>query len=205
MTGKKLKAVDAYIARANDFARPILLHLRDLVHRGCPEVEEAMKWGFPHFMHNGILCSMAAFKGHCAFGFWKGKLLFAGEPSARSKAEEAMGHFGRITSLADLPAPQLLLKYVRAAARLNVEGIKLSSQPRPRARSELVIPDYFSAALANNRLAREAFEQFPYSHKKEYLEWVTEAKREETRSRRLQTAVEWLAQGKPRNWKYAGC
>jgi hypothetical protein len=196
--GKKDPRVDAYIAAAPDYARPILKHLRALVHRGCPEVEETMKWSFPHFDHRGIMCGLAAFKGHCAFGFWKGKLIV--DPGTNRSAE-AMGQFGRITELRDLPSDAAILAMVREAARLNEEGIAV---PRRKAapRKEAVVPPDLAAALRAAKGARAAFEAFSPGKRREYVDWIAEAKTEETRKRRLATAVEWIAEGKSRNWKY---
>ena len=192
--------VDAYIGKAAPFARPILKHLRKLVHTACPRVDETMKWSFPHFDYNGMMCSMAAFKQHCAFGFWKGALIFAGGKTGSE--DEAMGHFGRITSLADLPAENVLIGYIKKAAQLNEAGVKNPSRPKPRIKKELVVPDYLAAALSKNKKARTTFGNFSYSKKKDYVEWLTEAKREETRQQRLATAIQWMSDGKPRNWKY---
>jgi hypothetical protein len=201
--GSRDKRLDAYIAKSAEFARPILRELREIVHEGCPEVEETMKWSMPHFDYKGMLCGMAAFKQHCTFGFWKGKLLFDGE---NQQSAEAMGQFGRITSLKDLPPKRVLIGYVRKAAELNDQGVKVPRKPKPSSdKKELVVPAYFMAAVKKNKKALATFETFPYSHKKEYVQWVTEAKTDETRQRRLTTSVEWLAQGKSRNWKYEKC
>lgn len=195
--------VDAYIANSADFAQPILKRLRQLVHAACPEVVETLKWGFPHFEHRGVLCSMAAFKQHCSFGFWKGDLVLGRGPGGASA--EGMGHFGRLTSQADLPADHVLLGYLREAVRLNEAGIKRPKAAKPGAERKLTVPDDLVAALKRNREARTTFERFSPSHQREYIEWITEAKRPETRQRRLDTTLEWLAQGKSRNWKYAKC
>jgi uncharacterized protein YdeI (YjbR/CyaY-like superfamily) len=192
---KKDPRVDAYIKRAAPFARPILKRLRQIVHNGCPDVEETIKWNFPFFEHNGIICFMSAFQKHCAFGFWKGALIFGG------KHKGAMGHFGRITSISDLPNAKTLAVYVRKAAKLNEAGVK-KSRPRSRAKQKLSVPADLNTALKKNAKAREKFDDFSYTNKKEYVDWITDAKRDETRKRRLQTAIQWLAQGKPQNWKY---
>ena len=193
--------VDAYINKAADFAKPVLKHIRKLVHAGCPDVVETLKWSMPAFEYQGILCGMAAFKQHCTFGFWKGELIFG----SREQENEAMGQFGRITTLADLPADQTIIGWVRKATELNEAGVKKPAPPRPKVKKELVVPDYFMAALKNSKKALATFEAFSYSHKKEYVEWITEAKREETRTQRIKTTLEWLAQGKARNWKYENC
>jgi len=195
---KKDPRIDAYIARSTDFAKPILNHIRRLVHTACPNAEEAMRWNFPHFLHRGILCSMAAFKAHCTFGFWKGKLIF----TDRAPAESAHGQFGRITSLADLPGDKILLGYIRKAVELNETGAKTPARATPKAKKAVVVPDYFLAALKKNKKAMATFENFSPSHKREYVEWIAEAKREETRTQRMQTAIAWLAKGKSRHWKY---
>jgi uncharacterized protein YdeI (YjbR/CyaY-like superfamily) len=192
--------VDAYVAKAAPFAQPVLARLREVVHEGCPEVVETIKWGMPAFEHKGLLAGMAAFKAHCTFGFWKHDLVVGGE----AKAKEAMGSFGRITGLADLPPKALLLRYVKKARRLNDEGVKVARTKR-RPKTDVPMHPDLKAALARNRKARESFEAFPPSHKREYLEWILEAKRDETRARRVAQAVEWMAAGKSRNWKYEGC
>ena len=193
--GGKDPRVDAYINRARPFARPILKHLRKIVHTGCPNVEETIKWQMPFFERNGIICFMAAFKEHCAFGFWKGSLIFGG------KHKGAMGHFGRISSISDLPNAKTLAGYVRKAAELNETGVK-KSRPQSRAKQKINVPADLKSALQKNAKARKTFDNFSYSNKKEYVKWITGAKREETRKRRLQKAIQWLAQGKPQNWKY---
>jgi uncharacterized protein YdeI (YjbR/CyaY-like superfamily) len=198
--GKRDPRVTAYIKDSAPFARPILKHLRELVHAACPEAHETMKWSFPHFEYHGVLCSMASFQKHCAFGFWKGSLILDG----RGRPAEAMGQFGRITKIADLPSKKALTGYVKKAMALNERGVKSPTRSKPRATAKAVkVPADLAAALAKNRRARAVFEKFPPGHRREYVEWITEAKREETRARRLATAIEWLAEGKSRNWKYA--
>jgi uncharacterized protein YdeI (YjbR/CyaY-like superfamily) len=197
---KKDPRIDAFIEKSAPFAQPILIHVRKLVHAACPNVEETLKWGMPHFDYKGVLLGMAAFKQHCAVAFWKADLVL-GEAQV---ADEAMGHFGRITSRDDLPSDKVLTRYIRKAVELNEAGIKKPVPARPKKRKELEIPDDFQAALKKNRKALATFEGFSYSHRKEYVEWITEARRDETRARRLKTAMEWLAQGKSRNWKYQG-
>lgn len=198
--------VDAYIAKSAAFAQPILKHLRALVHRGCPEVVETIKWSMPSFDYAGrILCHMAAFKAHCAFGFWHRDMeKVVAADGARGGA--AMGNFGRITSVDDLPADRTMLRYIKEAAKLNAAG----APARPagttrRARPEAKVPPALVAALKKNKAAAAAFGKFSPSQRREYVEWITEAKREETRAQRLATAVAWIAEGKPRHWKYLGC
>ena len=199
--GKREKSVDAYISKSQDFAKPILKHIRELIHKGCPDVEEKMKWSFPTFNYKGsILCNMAAFKQHATFGFWKASLL-------RSKGvmpqadKSAMGQFGKITSVSDLPSDKVILKIIREAVKLEDAGVKVP-QKKKAEKKELVIPDYFRKALNKNKKAKKTFDDFSPSHKKEYVEWITEAKTDETRNKRLNTSIEWLSEGKPRNWKY---
>jgi uncharacterized protein YdeI (YjbR/CyaY-like superfamily) len=200
--GVRNPQVDAYIAKSADFAQPILGHLRDLVHAACPEVEEAIKWSAPHFQYKGMLCHMAAFKEHCAFGFWKGALIVK-EPE--NGAESAMGQLGRITKLSDLPSKKVLTGYIKEAVKLNESGVKSPSRSKTKVREELVVPDDLVSALKKNKAAQAAFDKFSPSHKREYVQWITEAKTEATRQRRLETAIEWMAEGKPRNWKYMNC
>ncbi len=197
--------IDAYIEKSADFAKPILTHLRKLVHQGCPEVEETMKWSFPHFDYKGIMCSMAAFKSHCAFNFWKAAMLNDPKGYLQDRAAQggaAMGHFGKITSLKDLPPEKAIVELIKQAKKLNDERIKIP-QKEKRPVSELIVPDYFLSALKRNKKAQTVFDSFPSSHKREYVQWITEAKTEETRDRRMATAIEWIAEGKGRNWKYA--
>jgi uncharacterized protein YdeI (YjbR/CyaY-like superfamily) len=190
--------VDAYIAKAAAFAKPILNHVRGLVHDGCPDVQETIKWQMPHFEYKGVICGMAAFKQHCALIFWKRALIF-GESPIKNRA---LGQFGRITSLADLPGDKILTGYIKKAVKLNEAGIKNPTHAKSKTNREVVVPDYFLASLKKNKKALATFENFSPSHKREYVQWVTEAKREETRAKRLKTTIELLAEGKPRNWKY---
>ena len=189
---------DAYIAKSADFAKPILTYIRDTVHAACPDVEEEMKWSFPHFVHKGILCSMASFKEHCAFGFWKASLILG----AGSKDTDAMGHFGRITSVDDLPSKKTLTAYVKKAAALNDAGVNVERKPAAQVAKPLKVPADVAAALKKNKKAQATFDGFAQSHRNEYVEWITEAKSGDTRARRLQQAVDWIAEGKSRNWKY---
>lgn len=190
--------VDDYIAKSAPFARPILKKIRAAVHAGCPDVEETMKWSFPHFMHHGILCSMASFKSHCAFGFWKEQLMSGTQgPGGVTTAQ-----FGRVTSVKDLPSRPAFLKLVREAARLNEDGVKSPTKAIPDKSKSVRAPADLLAALRNNPKARAAYDELSPSHKREYIEWITEAKRNETRKQRVATAVEWMAEGRIGNWKY---
>ena len=200
--GKRDKRVDAYIAKSAEFARPILETIRETVHEGCPDVEETIKWSFPNFDYKGILCGMAAFKQHCAFGFWKGSMIIE---TKANRSADAMGQFGRITSVEDLPPRKTLINYVKKAVELNERGIKKPAAARPKAEKKLTVPAYFANAIQQNKKAFATFDAFPYSKKKDYVEWVSEAKTDATRQRRLETSVAWLAAGKSRNWKYERC
>jgi uncharacterized protein YdeI (YjbR/CyaY-like superfamily) len=206
--------VDAYIARSPAYARPILTRIRRLFHQAFPAIEEAMKWNAPHFMHHGIVGGMAAFKQHVRFGFWKGKLLADRNGDFAVMGDTEMSA-SKITSLADLPSDRLLIAMIREAVKLNAQTADERANAPRKSRStgakvrkikrEVVVPADLRAALAANKAARATFEVFSYSHKKEYVEWITEAKREETRTKRLGQTIEWLSEGKPRNWKYMNC
>jgi uncharacterized protein YdeI (YjbR/CyaY-like superfamily) len=199
--GRRDPRIDAYIAKSADFAKPILTHIRDVVHSAVPDVEETLKWSMPAFMHHGILCGMAAFKQHAAFNLWKGSLVVGSDGD-----RDAMGQFGRITRVADLPSKKLLTGYIRQAAALNEAGVKTPKVRKPgleRKPIPTTPPPDLAAALKKNAKARATFDGFSPSHRREYIEWVGEAKREETRQRRLAQAIEMLAEGKTRNWKYS--
>lgn len=192
--GNRDPRVDAYIAKSAEFARPILDHIRELIHEAIPDVEEDIKWGAPFFNHEGVICGIAAFKQHCAINMWKASLILG------EKQSDSAGHFGRITKLSDLPTEAKLKGYFKEAARLNEAGVK---QPRARKpASRLEVPRELRQALKSNRKAAAAFEKFPPSHKREYSQWIAEAKGEDTRARRVKSAIEWIAEGKGRNWKY---
>lgn len=196
--------VDEYISKAAEFAKPILHHIRKIVHSACPDVKETMKWSFPHFEYSGgILCSMAAFKHHCAVTFWLASKMKDPHQLLQVAGERtAMGQFGQIKRLSDLPADEVLTEYINEAMRLTEEGVKLERKVKPSTSKDLEVPSYFSDALNQNAAAFSAFAKFSPSHKKEYVEWITEAKTEATRQKRMATALEWIAEGKPRNWKY---
>ncbi|MBX3293356.1 MAG: YdeI/OmpD-associated family protein [Acidobacteria bacterium] len=193
--------IDAYIERSADFAKPILTHLRALVHKACPDVVETWKWSFPCFDHKGLMCNMAAFKAHCAFGFWKQSLM---DSDALPKEKTAMGSFGKITSVKDLPPDKVMISLIHKAMELNEKGVKAPKKPAT-AKLELVVPDILTKALAKNKKARETFDKFPPGAKREYIEWINDAKTEPTRDKRLATTVEWLSEGKKKNWKYEKC
>ena len=193
--------VDAYIEKSANFDKPVLTHLRKLVHKASPKISETVKWGMPAFEYKGIVCGIAAFKEHCTFGFWKHSLL---DYNGFSTEKTAMGSFGRITSKKDLPSDDTIVKLVQRAVELNENGVKVA-KPKPAAKKELVVPNYLTDALKKNKADQKTFENFPPSCKKEYVEWITEAKTEPTREKRLATTIEWLSEGKRRNWKYENC
>lgn len=195
--------IDAYMEKAEPFARPVLQHLRTLMHKHCPDAEETVKWGFPHFMYKGKnLFSMASFKQHCACGFRLAPVMKDPHNLFQVTDKTAMGHLGRITSVKDLPSDKIFAQYIKEAMTLTDQGVKLP-KVAPVAAPPEELPDFVRTALQKNKKAWATFEAFAPSHRREYLEWITEAKREETRSKRLAQAIEWLAEGKQRHWKYA--
>jgi uncharacterized protein YdeI (YjbR/CyaY-like superfamily) len=203
----KNPAVDAYIAKSAAFARPILTRLRSLMHKADPQIQETLKWGVPHFEHKGIVAGMAAFKQHAAFGFWSQRLLKEklGKDAERlfpKNAERGMG--GRkFRSLSGLPPDALLIRAIKAAVALNEEGVR----PKRELKNKPPVkpPPYLVAALRKNASAKKTFEGFTPSQQREYVVWLTDAKQEATRAKRLATTIEWLAQGRRRNWKYQNC
>ncbi len=197
---KKDERIDAYINNAPEFAKPVLLHLRKLVHEASPHITEGIKWGVPFFEYKGILCGMAAFKKHCAFNIFKFKMMREAA-YFEEKNTEAMGHLGKITSVNDLPADDVVISYVQEAMRLNEVKTK-PAKKKENNTSVLFYPEGMQAALEDNKTVKETFEKMSYSHKKEYVEWIAEAKTEATRNKRIATMIEWLAEGKRRNWKH---
>ena len=191
--------IDAYIAASAEFARPILEEIRKRVHAACPQVEETIKWGMPNFVHaGGILCGMAAFKQHASFGYWKHALVM-GEAE-----RDGMGSYGRLASMRDLPPRTRMQADLKKAMRLNEDGVK-PERRKPASKPAPEIPGDLAAALDKDKAAKATFDGFPPSCKREYIDWIVEAKREETRAKRLAQAVEWMAEGKRRNWKYGNC
>lgn len=194
-------AVDAFIAGAPAYARPIFTRVRAAFHAGCPQLEERIKWGVPSFEYKGMLGGMAVFKRHVSFGFWKSRLMADFEKTfGRPGRASAMG--ARVESVRDLPAKGVLVAFVKEARRLNDEGIKEPKRARPQRSPRVAVPADLKAALARNARAGAAFAAFSPSHKREYVEWITEAKRPATRAKRLATTLSWLAAGKHRNWRY---
>jgi uncharacterized protein YdeI (YjbR/CyaY-like superfamily) len=194
--------VDAYIEKAAPFAKPILLKLRKLIFQACPEAKETIKWSFPNYeMHDGMLCSVAAFKEHCAMGFWKASLLKDPDRILHLADKHSMGHLDKLLSLKDLPPDKILLAYLKEAALLNKNNVKLA-RPKTTPKKEMPLPKAFSAALKKSKKASATFEGLSPSQRREYTEWISEAKTEDTATKRLLTAIEWLEEGKSRHWKY---
>jgi uncharacterized protein YdeI (YjbR/CyaY-like superfamily) len=191
--------VDDYIAKSAPFAKAILNHLRNLIHESSPLINETIKWGFPHFVHKDNICSMASFKAHCTFGFWKSSLM--NDPyQLFNEKESAMGSIGRLEKLSDLPADKIIKEYILEALRIDESGAKVKKVIVPKA--AIPVPAYFAAALDEHPTAKQQFENFSPSHQREYLEWITSAKTESTQQKRMSTTIDWLAEGKSLNWKY---
>ena len=195
--GTRDPRVDAYIEKAPEYARPILSYMRQVIHEGCPEVQETIKWSAPFFDHHGVMCGIAAFKEYCAFNFWKGPLVLGTDTAHADSA----GQLGRIYTVADLPPREVFVGYIRKAAQLNEEGVKVE-KPKREAKAAAEVPAVLTAALEGNPTARAAFDAFSPSQRRDYVEWLTDAKSDATRERRLAQAIEWIAEGKPRHWKY---
>ena len=192
--------VDAYIDDAGDFAKPVLRHLRTLIHKACPDVEEGIKWGFPAFDYHGYLCGLTAHKAHCSFTLWKGSLMEDKGGHLEVIGKTGMGHFGKLTSVDDLPGDTVITGFLKQGMKLNEQGVTVKKEPVKK--TELVVPDSFMDELKVNAKALETFNEFSNSNKKEYVEWVTGAKTDKTRDKRMAQAIEWMAEGKVRNWKY---
>ena len=203
-----LAAVDAYIASAAEFAQPILNHVREVVHKAVPGVEEAIKWSHPFFLYEGIILgNMAAFKGHCSVGLW-GSEVAAKMREGGVYSRDAMGVLGKLTSVADLPKDKEFIAYLREGAAAIDEGRRTQNYSRPKTakkKAPAEVPEALAAALGKNKVAAKNFAAMPPGGQREYCEWISEAKREETRDKRVATAVEWIAEGKRRNWKYENC
>jgi uncharacterized protein YdeI (YjbR/CyaY-like superfamily) len=199
--------VDAYIAKAQPFAQPILTHIRELAHKACPDVDEEIKWSMPFFVLRGVILGhMAAFKQHCAIGFW-GPEMHAILREDGLLSEDGMGSLGKVANVKDLPSDKNLLNYYRQAAGLVASGQRTKSIERPKKASKPApeIPTELAAALKKNKAAAKVFAGFSASCQREYADWITEAKRPETKEKRIAQAVEWIAEGKQRNWKYQNC
>ncbi|MEP6766075.1 MAG: YdeI/OmpD-associated family protein [Gemmatimonadaceae bacterium] len=199
--GKHDKRFDLYIRNSAEFAQPILKHIREVMHEACPEVEETMKWSFPHFDYQGVMASMGAYKAHATFGFWKGSLIVG----STEKSADAHGQFGRLTTVKDLPSKKVLTGYIKQAMMLNEAGVKVVKPVKTAAKKSTTapkLPPAFAVALNANRKALDSFDAFSPSQRTEYSSWIADAKSDATRDRRLEQALEWIAEGKSRHWKY---
>ena len=192
--------IDAYLLKAPEFARPILVELRRRMHAACPDVVETIKWRHPSFEHHGLLGGIAAFKRHCAFGFWRHDLLAKEHPEFRSALEAC----GCVKAVADLPPMPMFRKLVAKAMAWNAKGAPVARAPK-QARPAIAMHPEFARALAGSQAAKQQFAAFAPSHRREYLEWIADAKRDETRHKRIEQAIAWIAEGKHRNWKYERC
>lgn len=197
--------IDAYIERAAPFAQPILRELREAVHEACPQVGESIRWSMPSFSHAGaILCQMAAFKQHASFGYWKHALVMVGR-DGEAMERDGMGSYGKMASTSDIPPRKRLLAHIRKAMKINEEGTRTPAARKAVPKPAAELPAELVAALKTNKAALATFDAFPPSCRREYIAWITEAKREQTRAQRLAQTIEWLAEGKRRNWKYENC
>ena len=192
--------VDAYIAKQKPFAQPILKHLRKVIHATSPDIVETTKWSSPSYEYKGLLCGFAGFKEHAIFGFWKGNQIVS-----KGSGAGAGGSFGRLTSVKDLPSDAKLKAYIKKAMKLNDEGVPATHMVNRKKHKPLPVPADLKAALSKDAKAKAGFDAFSPSAQRDYIEWLIEAKTAETRERRLATAVEWMAEGKRRNWKYEKC
>lgn len=200
--GKRIPQVDAYIAKAAPFAQPILEKIRDAFHAASPDIEETMKWSAPFFDYKGVLGNMAAFKNHVSWGFWKAQLMKDPHKLLSPSGESGTMFGGKASDVKDLPSKKVLVEYVKEAMRLNEEGVKIKRAPSTRSDTPLEIPADLAGALKKDKKAKAAFDGFSPSQKREYVEWLVDAKQEATRAKRLATAMEWIAEGKTRHWKY---
>jgi len=194
--------IDAYIEKAAPFAQPVLKHLRSLIHKTCPEVVETIKWGMPSFEYKGIWCGFASFKEHCTFGFWKAGIMKDAGVLLGKESKSAMGNLGKITSMKDLPSDKIIIGWLKESMKLNDAGIKVPKNVTKHEKKEVVTPGWFITAVKKNKKAWSTFENASASFKKEYVQWVTEAKTDETKDKRMKQSIEWMAEGKHRNWKY---
>jgi uncharacterized protein YdeI (YjbR/CyaY-like superfamily) len=201
--GKKDPRIDTYIAEAGEFG-PLLTHLRKLIHQACPEITETIKWRSPFFLHQGIVCNMAAFKAHCSFGFWRWREIFIDDPKMAETFKMGMGNFGRLTKRADLPSDAEIISMVKTAAALNEKPAKGPRVPKS-APKPVLVPKVLQEALAKKPKAKAVFDGFSNTNRREYADWIAEAKTDETRDRRLATTIAQLLEGRTRHWKYQHC
>ncbi|OCA79123.1 hypothetical protein BBH99_00825 [Chryseobacterium contaminans] len=193
--------VDEYIEKSPDFAQPILMYLREVIHETCTDAEEAIKWKFPTFMYKGkILCSITSFKYYCSLGFWLHQEMKTLKEIETTAGKSSMFSLGKITKMEDLPSKSQLKKAIKEAMELTDMGVTMKKAAPSK--TEVEIPDYFLSALQEQQKALEVFEKASPSFRKEYITWIAEAKTEVTRNKRMEQALEWIAEGKGRNWKY---
>ena len=183
--------VDAYIDKQQDFAKPILKHVRKLAHEALPRAEEALKWGVPYFTVNGKnAVGMAAFKKHASVMV-----------CSTETAGGGMGNFGKLTDVSQLPGDEELIRQFRESA----EAVQSPETSQPKTKPVLAMPDDLASAIADTPSAQEVFDGFTDAQRRDYIEWVMSAKRQPTREKRVATAAEWIGEGKKRNWKYEKC
>ena len=188
--------IDAYIAKAQPFARPILEHVRNRVHAVVPDVEEAMKWSHPTYCRGGkIVLGTAAFKEHAAVNFWRGQEL------GFEVKNGAMGQLGKLTQVDQLPTDFDAM----IAKAADLSGAPARPRPKHAPKPAPELHPEFAAALAKAPQAKATLDGFPPSAQREYLEWISEAKQDATRQKRIADAIEWLGEGKRRHWKYENC
>lgn len=194
----KINVIDLYFDKAADFAKPILVYLRDMIDVACPEAGEKMKWSFPHFDYQEeMMCQMAGLKYHGSFGFWKATLMK--DNNNLFNTENAIGHFGKLTPLKDLPSDKIMLSYIKKAMKLNDDKVKMPACVKSTVANKIVAPDYFTVELKKNESAKKHFQAFSPSQKREYIDWLKDAKTEMTRDKRMQQALELIAERKIRN------
>jgi len=198
------RRVDAKFSQAPDFAQPIIQLLRKAIHQACPEVQETLKWGMPAFEYQGLLAIVGIFKSHCSLVLWKHQLLAEKFPELAEIANPSTGKFGRLTKRSDLPSQAKLNQYLKFAVALNAEGVRVPKR-RKATRPVPTLPPEFKAALRRHKVAAQTFEKLSPSCQRDYVNWIADPKREETRAKRIATSIEWLAAGKKRNWKYSSC
>ena len=197
--------VDAYINKSAPFAQPVLTHIRELVHKTLPDIQEDIKWSMPFFTYKGqMFGNLAAFKQHCSFGLFGGAMKAYLEEQGIAKNGN-MGTMGKITTLKDLPSDKVLAGYCKQAAKFIDDGAKTMQRPKKAAKPAPETPAELAAALKKNKSAQKVWADFSPSCQREYADWITEAKRDETKQKRIVQAVEWIAEGKQRNWKYQNC
>lgn len=194
--------IDAYIAKSAAFAQPVLTYLRQLIRETCPDVQETIKWGMPSFEYKGMMAGLASFKGHCAFYLWKGNIIPDPHGFLSTVGGTGMGNFGKITSLGDLPTREIIVYYLQEAMRLNEEGIQVPKDKTKAAKKASETPQELLEALKQSPAAQLTYDNFPPGQKREYDEWIADAKTDATRQKRLKDAIQWMSEGKIRNWKY---